>query len=268
MIKYNFLDKLHKIKSVLDAWRSWKLTLMGKITIINTLVILQLTYQLSALRAPHQIFFKEFKKLVLDFLWDSKPHRIKYEKVIQGYKNSGLKLVDLKAKEITLKARWLIKFQEKKIPYCYGFFPIKDYRIWVCNIEEKHIKLIMDDSFARDLWIAWSKINFRIPEEASEITTQVVWGNSLILRAGQPIFDMQLVNSNIDYPMNLFLNGHFVKFEQLDSIVKDDISVLMFNALKAAIPVTWRSALREGITTEAITRWEFLKETSRLLLKK
>ena len=77
---------------------------------------------------------------MMEYIWEGKLHRIKYEKLIQNYQEGGLKLVDLKTKELALKARWPIIFRNSDKKYIYGFLPVSDHRIWLSNIEEKHIR--------------------------------------------------------------------------------------------------------------------------------
>ena len=69
MEQLNFQNKLDIVKGVFDIWSTRKLAVMGKITIINSLAISQFIYQFSALPTPSQGFFKNFKHLVMEFLW-------------------------------------------------------------------------------------------------------------------------------------------------------------------------------------------------------
>ena len=48
----NFIEKIEKIRSILDNWSARRLTLLGKITIIKTLAVSQIVYILSSLPTP------------------------------------------------------------------------------------------------------------------------------------------------------------------------------------------------------------------------
>ena len=244
MMHENFTSKIDKVKAILNVWKTRKLTLMGRIAIVNTLIISQFTYQFSALPTPPETFFKEMKSVILEYIWEGKPHRLRYEKLIQNYDKGGLKLVDLKTKNTALKARWPVKFQESQIPCVYGFFPISDHRIWLCNIEEKHIKrLKLDSVLMQDIWLAWLKIYFHIPETEEEIANQMLWGNSLILRAGMPIFNKKLVNSNIEFMDNLVDGKGFRSFEDFTNIERQEVDIMLLNSVKSAIPNMWKKIL-------------------------
>ena len=83
--KYNFMDKLEKIHSIYITWKAHNLSLVAKITIINSLVMSQFQYQLAALPAPLEDFETKLKIMTTEFLWSSKPPRTKYDKIIQNY---------------------------------------------------------------------------------------------------------------------------------------------------------------------------------------
>ena len=104
----NFQEALHRVKDTLDRWKERNLTLMGKIVVINTLVSTIFIHKLLALPDPLEIFYKEYKQLVLDFIWDSKIPKIKYDRLIQRYENLGIKLIDMEIKNVALKAAWPI----------------------------------------------------------------------------------------------------------------------------------------------------------------
>jgi hypothetical protein len=55
------------------------LTLFGKVTIIKSVIVPQLTYLLSVLPNPGQNYLKNIDSLIFNFLWDNKPPKIKRE---------------------------------------------------------------------------------------------------------------------------------------------------------------------------------------------
>ena len=89
MHEYNYDQALIKIKAITKRWSNRALSLPGKITIVNSLLASILTYKIMALSTPSQEFFKQYKMIVTDFLWDGKPARIRYNKLIQSYEKGG-----------------------------------------------------------------------------------------------------------------------------------------------------------------------------------
>ena len=155
---------------------------MGKIAMINSLVVSLFTFQLGALPNPTESFFKEFKNLILTFLWDKKVPKIRYNKLIQGYQQRGLKLVDLQARNLALKAKWPLYFKDREEARLYKGLPVDNYTLWWCNIESKDIEKVVKKpgNINVDIWEAWATINYEYPETIQQFCAQPLWGNSLI----------------------------------------------------------------------------------------
>jgi hypothetical protein len=84
-------------------------TLFGKVTIIKSLIVPQLTYLLSVLPNPGQNYLKDIDSLMFNFLWDNKPPKIKREVILQKANQGGLKITDLYTCSKSVKSQWVKK---------------------------------------------------------------------------------------------------------------------------------------------------------------
>jgi hypothetical protein len=66
---YNFEKRLHNLKNLLNIWKQRKLSLKGKITIINSLALSSLIYVSSVIDTPQKVI-NEVDKIIVDFLWN------------------------------------------------------------------------------------------------------------------------------------------------------------------------------------------------------
>ena len=75
----NFNGKFTKntVDSILQPWRGKYLSIYGKITLINSLVLSQFTYLLMALPSPDNSIFKSLEQKRFPFIWNAKPDKIK-----------------------------------------------------------------------------------------------------------------------------------------------------------------------------------------------
>ena len=88
--KLNFSEKIEKMRNCLGCWSVRRLSLIGKITVLKSLIASQVIHLLSPLQANSQII-KQIN-LFFDFLWNSKGDKIKRNVVtFQNYGNGGLK---------------------------------------------------------------------------------------------------------------------------------------------------------------------------------
>ena len=68
---------------------------MGKITVIKNYALPKLVYVLSSLPGLNKQTIKRIETIIYDFLWDSKPAKIKTEILTMDYEKGGLKMINL-----------------------------------------------------------------------------------------------------------------------------------------------------------------------------
>ena len=105
----NYNEKLDKVRNVLSCWKYRRLTLIGKITVVKSLVASQLVYVLSPLHTNAKTI-KEVNELFFSFLWNGKGDKIKRDIIINDYPNGGLKMIDIQSFSKSLKATWIKKY--------------------------------------------------------------------------------------------------------------------------------------------------------------
>lgn len=60
----NFNIKLKRLNKILQSWQGNKLTICGKTTLVNTLIVSQFTYLMLSLPTPAESFYKEFEQQI------------------------------------------------------------------------------------------------------------------------------------------------------------------------------------------------------------
>lgn len=104
----NFIEKIEKIRSILDNWSARRLTLLGIIAIIKTLAVSQIVYILSSLpRPPDHDVLKTINSILYDFLWDGKGDKNKRTTMINSYAKGGLKMLEIQSFNESLKMKWI-----------------------------------------------------------------------------------------------------------------------------------------------------------------
>ena len=111
-MKENYNEKLTKLKATLGCWDLRRLSLLGKITVLKSLIISQLVYILSPLPTDQRVV-NEVNNLCYNFLWDGKGDKIKRDTMISDYEQGRLKMVDVKIFSKALKATWIKKYLDQ-----------------------------------------------------------------------------------------------------------------------------------------------------------
>ena len=99
----NYDEKLENVRNILSSWNYRRLTLMGRIAVLKSLVVSELVYVLSPLLLNEKAI-KEVNKLFFSFLWNGKGDKIKRNIIINDYPNGGLKMIDIVSFSKSLKA--------------------------------------------------------------------------------------------------------------------------------------------------------------------
>ena len=108
-ISQNYNDKLEKINTILGCWKFRRLSLLGKITVLKSLLASQLVYILSPLQTNCEAL-KKINSIFYNFLWSNKGDKIKRNIMINGYSEGGLKMIDIDSFNKSLKSCWIKKY--------------------------------------------------------------------------------------------------------------------------------------------------------------
>ena len=94
-MKANYDEKLTKLKASLSCWELRRLSLLGKIAVLKSLIVSQLTYILSP-SSTNQCAVDEVNTLFFKFLWNGKGDKIKRDIMISEYEDGGLKMIHIR----------------------------------------------------------------------------------------------------------------------------------------------------------------------------
>ena len=129
----NWTKTENDIEKLFESWKKRKLTIFGKVCVINTSAISKLIYVASILEYPDENTIKLLNTKIFEFLW--KRDRIKRNTMIGSICNGGIKIVDIESKINALKASWT-----KKLYYCEN--SLKDFLNSFCvkhNVDFQYI---------------------------------------------------------------------------------------------------------------------------------
>ena len=101
-------------QSVLNLWSVRGVTLLGKITVLKTLVILKIIHKTSYLTMHFpEAFVKQLDKFMFKFIWDFKWEKISKSKLCCNIEDGGSKMINAKQYFFNLKFRWNCKVFDK-----------------------------------------------------------------------------------------------------------------------------------------------------------
>lgn len=107
VLENNFEIMLEKATAMCTDWENKRLSLLGKILIINTLVALQFAYRLAVMESIPKKLVEKYNKLIRNFIWNKGKPRIAL-KVLQTHRSiGGMGLINLEIKDTASKIQWI-----------------------------------------------------------------------------------------------------------------------------------------------------------------
>ena len=108
--------------------------------------------------------------------------------------DGGLRLVDLETRENAFKIQWISKIhQSDSILISFSFYHIDtkltNNLFWQCNFQLKDITQVCNATgFWRDVVLTWSKYNYKLATDITEIENQILWYNSSLKIGKKKLF--------------------------------------------------------------------------------
>ena len=87
--------------------------------------------------SPKSDIYTQLAKMTQTFIWDGKRPKIAMDVLTLSKKQGGIKLVDLKLKNSTLKCTWawqIMNAIDEWVDLTYSFFPSLGRLIWNANL--------------------------------------------------------------------------------------------------------------------------------------
>ena len=244
---YNFKPKLLNLKTTLQIWKQRKLSLKGKITIINSIALSPLIYIASVIATPNRVF-KEIDEIIQDFLWNSKSSKISKITLSQTISKGGLKLSNFQIKTKALQLSWVkrltnnTKSSWKELPkYFYSCNNL--FTFFNSNHTLLHNKQIPE--FYYNIHKEYMK-NFKLtPTNITQIQDQSLWLNKHITINNKIILWNQWQKKGISTINNLLnKDNKFLTYTEINNKFKVNCTHLDIRQIISSIPKIWKEKIK------------------------
>lgn len=247
----NFSPQLEKIRTLLQVWSRRDLTPIGKITIIKSLALSQLTFLLTVLPNPPSEFIKEVNSVIYKFVWNGKPDKIGRKIIINDFEHGGLKMPDLLEFQKGLKCTWIKRYMNCENSAKWKIFfdipllkcGLKDI-IWDINSKDFPFQ-ILNNSFLADVIRAWLDFKY-VSSTSGDIkpTLEVLWYNCKIKIKNKCLFYRDFVDHGIlRFGDLLSENGSILSYPEIKAKYHVNCTFIKYYGLLKAIPKSWKRSI-------------------------
>jgi exonuclease III len=251
----NIEDAMKKINNLITTWNRRRMPISGKIAIVKSLLIPQITYHLSVLTSPEKKTVKEINQLLYKFINNGGKEKIKRTIMIAPYEEGGFKMTDLESFIKAIKIRWierLIKIEGVWKKYITDKIGPDIAYVTRCNIKYNDLPFnLATNNMWNEVWKTWCGENSREPEIMDEIMNQSIWWNSYIRINKKPLYKKKWADNGILWIQDLVIEEHNQRRWKTIKEIRDEykitIDTMDYNSIKSAIPKEWRRALKQEI---------------------
>ena len=106
-IQLNYSKIMSKVKSTLSRWKRRSLSLIGKVSIVNSLIASLFVYPMTNLSQIPDKVVQDTEADIEKFIWAGHKPKIPLRTLMQPKSNGGLGLINLTVKDKALKAQWV-----------------------------------------------------------------------------------------------------------------------------------------------------------------
>jgi hypothetical protein len=247
-IDENYRDKISIIENLTKQWCLRKLTLKGKVVIVNTLLLSQLLYLGSCVSTPQWVIAR-YKEIITNFIWNNKPPKVKYTTMIGKIEDGGLNLQDLESKIRATKINWIKKLADEnyKAP-------------WKANVEQyfkdsiqevvkhnctKEDYPVFTDKFYTEMWHIWAELHHQEPSNLQQVCNQRLCNNSYVRVNCRPMQRREWTTNNLIFVKDIITDkGTFLTETNINRKFNIRLKQLDYNSLITAIPKKWKKILK------------------------
>lgn len=255
---------MQNMKRTCNLWHNRSLSLKGKVTVYNTLIVSLLQYVIANTHTPTRVC-EEVKEIAREFLWSGRRSKIAYNLLLQSIQEGGLKLLDL-GERVTVSllawARRIILFPDGTAGNMIRVFTgeLNDVLIWASkrNFADS---LTLTSPFYSEVLRMWNRFHDFDPKGELEIRDEIIWNNpripSLAEKRSRPRWDRWidagvLTIGHLCHPDLGRLRGQH-ELEEAFPITPTFLEAL---SIRNYIPITWKRAITQTVKSKDSITYE------------
>ena len=269
--KDNWEPTIAKIKLLLNIWCKRKLTLHGKVTVINSLATSAIWYLSNIISLPEH-FAKQIDTIISDFFWYHKKHLISREQLQLPKELGGLGVVNVRLKIKAQRVKFITRLLSgdgdglwkslaEHFIGKYKYYNINT-DILKCKIINRKVHFKAMPNIYREMLQAWSDLDLtRCTESVQQILHEPLHGNENI---PLNITENTLTHYNVKLVRDIW-DLRTSDFREFVGLRTNATFRKLYNDIKASLPQQWIRTLKSDDPHDGETDAIFQMETDNIL---
>ena len=250
ILELNVEKRIKNMNTIINIWKSRNLSLKGRITILKTLIAPQINFLFSMIYIPEQVL-KKIDKILFDYLWNSKPAKIKRSTIIAPINEGGMGMIDIYYAHQASKISWIKRLYDSSTAK-WKTIMLKTMQTDLQKLNRKYIYNISKiPHFYQQVIEAWKQVSNFKPTDYLEVINEYIMYNDEI-KIGNKILDEKFVSSenarNLKIIDILDDDQRFKTPIQLKT--NYNITQMKYNSMISAIPSIWKKQIKEAANNQ------------------
>ena len=192
----NWVKRIENIENIVKSWNKRKITVIGRVTIVKSLMISQIVHLLMVVTVPEWVK-TEINTLIFKFLWGGYKEgieKVKRKILIQDFSEGGIKMIDINSFQKKLVMSWVDRLQQvyqidQKCRPNWSVIPMwilekfgPEQIIFKLNATLKCLPTIYDIiKPCPSFWTLLIKLIYDRPEVKDVTNNDIIWCNDKII---------------------------------------------------------------------------------------
>ena len=244
-------SKLSEMKKILICYKKRHLSLIGKISVIKTLVLPKLVHLISVLPSPSKTFISDINSMFNKFVWNDGRPRINRKLLSKDYRDGGLKFTCIETFNTALKAAWVKRLYVSTGGWqdLYGniVMQAKNGSIWELDVKSlSQIAKEVKNVFWKEVIESWVKyVNASGAEAEIDIVLCPIWNTYFVNNCNLKTLAKKLNKAGCNKFKDIVnvQTKSFYTHQEFVQKYKVRITFLDFANLLYSIPEEWKRVL-------------------------
>ena len=242
----NYVHKLATIKNVIKQWQKRRLSVLGKITVVKTILIPKLVHLFISIPKPTDTFIKDLENILYKFIWNKKD-RVARNMLIQDYKSGGCRMIQIHSYIKALKLTWLRRVFDSsaswKDIFCHDCKT--DAVRLICFGDTYAIKISNNttNTFWKETLKSFAELKkktFYMKLNHSEILNLPIWYNSRIRLGNSSVYFKKWKEKGILFINDLIKqDGQYMEYNEFCNTYRFETPITQYYGLRNVIVKIW-----------------------------
>lgn len=269
---WNFQPKLQKMNNICTAWENRSLSLKGKITVFNSLVLSLIQYISANSITPGKVI-QETKNMARSFVWSAKHSKVAYNTIIQPIKDGGLRLADIETRIKANLLSWIRRILTSTESSAAEMIRIcTKERNLTCILAAKRqypSDLHAKSPFYAEMLNTWKELHTFPPIGEEEIRREIIWYNSHIQTPRNPFTRSRWhkwMDSGIQTINDICMpnQGRIMGQQEIEEVHGFKTNFLDSLSIRNSIPFEWRRSLTGDFAGDTDPKYEISIQGERI----